>query len=346
MNFYLIKVFRNCVLLCLIVSLTCSCRPIKNENILNNRPDIVYFPDSVEASKLILSEDFDGFFDEVSPLERQIQTKTSDKEISSEEFKAFLATEVSNWSNDERQQIYEMIKDVRKLCDTLSPRIFPSPLRIIKVKTNHYGPDVYYTKGHNIYLPENIFKNFSKEVHFPILVHEIFHIISRNNPDLRHELYTYIGFYPPNKKVKLNGFLEQRKLTNPDAVSYQYVINLEHDGKTYKAIPLISSIFDSYRKSHKAFFDYLTFDMYELLEMENHYLAITNDTGKTTIPPEAMNSFFKQIKDNTQYIIHPEEIMADNFMLALLAYSKNDYSKFSPEGKELIMQITNRLKKL
>jgi len=329
------------------VTLMClSCQSIKKPKLDANRPDIVMFPDSAEASRLILSEDVEGFFSDVTPLERQIQLKALDREVSLSEFKDFLSREVSNWTIEENIQIYKMVQEVKKLCDTISPRLFPAPLRLIKIKTNHYGNDVYYTKGHNIFMPENIFKKFSTEVHFPILVHEVFHIISRYNPELRHDLYRLIGFELTEKPVELNSFLATRKLTNPDAVSYQYAINLNHEGQVYKAMPLINSRFDSYRASHKSFFDYLTFDMYELLEMQDKYLAITNEIGKTTIPPAAMESFFSQIKDNTQYIIHPEEIMADNFMLALMAYSKGDYSKFSPEGKELINKILDRLKKI
>lgn len=323
-----------------------SCKSLHNSQDRDNRPAIVTFPDSIQASKLIVGEDIEGFFSEVRPLERQIQLKETDKEISIEEFKEYLSTQVSNWTIEEKTALFEMVENVKKLCDTLSPRLFPADLRLIKIKTNHYGPDVYYTKGKNIYIPENIFKNFSKTIHFPILVHELFHIISRYDPELRHDLYGYIGYKIADKPVELNSFLNERKLTNPDAVSHHYYINLTYEGKDYKSIPMISSRWGQYKDSHKSFFDYLSFDMYELLEVGENYVAVTHEDGQTTLPSGAMESLFEQIKDNTQYIIHPEEIIADNFMLALIAYSKGDYSKFSPKGKELIDRIIMRLKQL
>jgi hypothetical protein len=62
--------------------------------------------------------------------------------------------------------------------------------------------------------------------------------------------------------------------------------------------------------------------------------------GKTTLPVTTTPVFFTKIKDNTRYIIHPEEIIADNFMLAVLAKDKKDYKKFSTEGKKLIESLT------
>jgi hypothetical protein len=55
--------------------------------------------------------------------------------------------------------------------------------------------------------------------------------------------------------------------------------------------------------------------------------------------------FFTKIKDNTQYIIHPDEIMADNFMFAVLAFSNDDYNRFSGTGKVLIKELLTILRK-
>ena len=62
------------------------------------------------------------------------------------------------------------------------------------------------------------------------------------------------------------------------------------------------------------------------------------------IVDDAMPSFFDQIKYNTQYIIHPDEILADNFMI--LAMSKKDPASINDldeAGKELLRKIENAL---
>lgn len=338
--------FRYGLFLLFVTLLTVSCKTTHSSQGFKERPAIVTFPDSIQASQLIISEDESEFFSDLKPLDRHIQMKTDDEDMSLEMYKDFLKSQVSNWKTEEKIQLYTLMEEVKKLCDTLSPRLFPPDLKLVKIKTDHYGRDVFYTKGRTVFVPENIFVSFAKDRYFPVFVHELFHIISRFHPEMRHELYGLIGFKPCDKPVELNDFLKNRKLTNPDAISYQYCIILEHEGRKYKAIPLIYSKFGQYKNSHTSFFDYLTFDMFELIELEHHYLAVTNNTGKSSLPPEVMESFFNQIKDNTQYIIHPEEIMADNFMLSLLAYSKGDYKKFSPEGKELIDSVLEILKKI
>ena len=51
-----------------------------------------------------------------------------------------------------------------------------------------------------------------------------------------------------------------------------------------------------------------------------------------------IGNFFEQVGRNTQYIIHPEEIMADNFTFAILG--KEDLS-----NPELVAEIKEVLSK-
>jgi predicted nucleic acid-binding Zn finger protein len=71
--------------------------------------------------------------------------------------------------------------------------------------------------------------------------------------------------------------------------------------------------------------------------------------GNTVKEPELLNGrpiiysmndvrgFFEQVGRNTQYILHPEEIMADNFVYAI-----NDRKKQPTQA--IISSIQNRLK--
>jgi hypothetical protein len=170
--------------------------------------------------------------------------------------------------------------------------------------------------------------------------------LSRYSPELRKDLYGMIGFSKSEKPIKLNSSLEKLLLTNPDGVSYQYTIDLDNEGKTVKAIPLITSKFDQFKSDQPKFFDYLNFDLYSLDDRGDHYVAKSTTKGQTLMPLTSTPTFFTKIKDNTQYIIHPDEIMADNFMLALQAYHKNAYGKFSKDGRVLIDQVLERLKQL
>ena len=61
------------------------------------------------------------------------------------------------------------------------------------------------------------------------------------------------------------------------------------------------------------------------------------------VPDDAMISFFDQIKFNTQYIIHPDEILADNFMILAMHKKYPDRYSLDEQGLALLEQIKNTL---
>jgi hypothetical protein len=260
-------------------------------------------------------------------------------------YKSYLSTQVSEWKTQEKDSILHVFEKVKKLCDGVSPRLFPSGIKLIKMKTGTYGPDVYFTRGKYICIPENIFDQIDMEKQLPVMLHEVFHILSRYNPVLREDLYGLIGFVPLSVPVRYNPDIAGSVLTNPDGVSQRYAVKLYDYRDTMLAVPVIRSKFRGYKPDVPSFFDYISFDLYKIVCNDTICVTISSAKGKTTVPPSCTSTFFKKIRDNTQYIIHPDEIMADNFMLAVLANQKNDYAKFSREGKTLIIQLLDRLRK-
>jgi hypothetical protein len=170
------------------------------------------------------------------------------------------------------------------------------------------------------------------------MLHEIWHILSRNNNTLKTQAYNLIGFKPFTKKIYAEEPLSKLMLTNPDGVSMDYTIDL---GDGINAIPIIKSTRKTFDMKSPRFFDYFNFDLYAV---DNDGKIITDINGGTTIPPENNSVFFNKIKDNTQYIIHPDEIIADNFMLAINANENQQFDKFSPEGSQLIKDFLVILK--
>ena len=55
--------------------------------------------------------------------------------------------------------------------------------------------------------------------------------------------------------------------------------------------------------------------------------------------------FQRQIKDNTSYIIHPDEVLADNFSFLMQDRNGQKISmRFSEEGKKLLTDLEGVLK--
>ncbi len=308
-------------------------------------PSIVYFLDSIEASKAIIDDKNEGFFDRISVLDMELQmhhnfTNQARSEILTQ-YKQFLKTEVLNWTKEEKYQLYQVFDSVRTLSHALNPRLYPDRLSLVKIRTNHYGDDVYYTRGNVIFIPENIFKRQSQPTLLPVMVHELFHVVSRGNPNLRKKLYGLIGFEPIPHFPNLCPVLQKQILSNPDGMDMQYAITLSD---SIQAIPIIFSETGKYNPGKKKYFDYLRFDLFRVrLGNDGEYVEC-DQNGKTTIPLSATPDFFQKIKDNTRYIIHPDEILADNFKIILLRKDDKDKENYSEQGNELLNQITTVLK--
>lgn len=325
---------------------TISCKSSKvSEDIATSKPSLVTFLDSTEASIAIVYDDPDGFYNTLSPIEVSIQMKnsaiaTKSKVDALKEYKRFIQSEVSTFNLDEKSILFETVTKVKKLVDLVNPRLWPAPLQIAKIKTNHLGADVFYTRGNVIFIPDNIFTQYSDERYVPIILHEIFHILSRRNTDFRTKSYSLVGFEKLAHDVVLPGSLSNIILSNPDGAHYNYGMQLND---STLVLPFITSKYGPYSDKHLSFFDYLDFNLYAIKKVDNYYMVEASASGQSTLNLRTTPTFFTKIKDNTQYIIHPDEIMADNFMLAILAYNNDEYDKFSKGGLDLIKDLQSIL---
>ena len=196
----------------------------------------------------------------------------------------------------------------------------PLPQRIYLVKTT--GRDesgAAYTRGRAIVFPAAKLKAEPMAIQ-RIICHELFHILSRANPDLKERLYQAIGF----KKcpgVQFPASLASRRLTNPDAPTNEHCIRVQVDGEPAWAVPILFANREKYEVgSGKELFDYLQFKFLLVdrssapLEVRPRYAG----TSPALVGMDGISGFFEQVGRNTKYIIHPEEILADNFALLVL----------------------------
>lgn len=328
-------------ILCIASLLSCRSNKSQSANTTEST-DIVTFVDSLGASKAIVEDDIDGFFDNISIVDMAIQLKTEKTFVSRasalKEYKSYLATEVLDWTDTEKILMNEIFDSIQTQVNRVNPKLMPKDIRLVKIKTTHYGPDVYYTRGHNIMIPENaLTRQGAREMLEPVMIHEVFHLISRYDKPLREKIYALIGFFPHNQKLDMPKTIRDRWLTNPDGVSTEYYIQLRDEEKMAKAIPLILSNKENFTAENPTFFSYLQFDLFEL--DESNGTIKHGDNLSTTLTDGMMPGFFEQIKDNTQYIIHPDEISADNFIYAVTRSNIQDPKRFSEEGNDLVNNI-------
>jgi hypothetical protein len=100
-------------------------------------------------------------------------------------------------------------------------------------------------------------------------------------------------------------------------------------GQQCLAVPILLSTARSYDVQRGGeFFEYLSFQFLVIngtnpLDLKPVY---ENSLPKL-LKPQVVSGFYEQVGRNTQYIIHPEEILADNF--ALLIFGEQNVA--SPE---------------
>jgi hypothetical protein len=174
-------------------------------------------------------------------------------------------------------------------------------------------------------------------------------VYSRLNPAKRAKLYQLIGF----KTVGLNQLdmpasLAERVLYNPDGVDFAQKIDLTlADGSKISAIPIIYAKTPGYKPGIEEFFGYLEFNLFKIEPTANNrYKVVVKEDGYSSVLNlESLTDFFKQIRDNTGYIIHPDEVLADNFSFIMVDKNGSKVSaRFSPAGKQLLTDIEYILK--
>jgi len=331
-----------------------NCKSSKKENaseVIESTEANLVFLDKAQSEAKIVTDATDGFFESISITDMSVQMKKADMSGSRSEaldqYRDYLKTEMQDFTDDEKEFMREVFVSAKTALDKINPKLLPEKIELIKTKPNHYGPDVYYTRELAIILPDNIFQERSVDAQMPVMLHEIFHILSRYNKDFREELYALIGFSAIKEELLLPREIEDKLLTNPDGVSRDYAINLvDEKGNTQMALPLIMSVKDRYQTNMPTFFSYLYFDLFPLVKIsENQVTLGLNKKGESALSSDHNANFFNQIKDNTQYIIHPDEIMADNFMMAVIANQNNSFVNFSEEGKKLLQDVLDVLRK-
>jgi hypothetical protein len=190
-------------------------------------------------------------------------------------------------------------------------------------------------------LPQSELNKSQKDLQ-KLICHELFHILSRQNPELRERLYGIIGFTKCNE-IALPPDLERRKITNPDAPRNDHFIRLTIAGQESLAVPILLSRVETYDvKRGGEFFAYLQFQflVVEKDGRSGNFKPVTEGSSPKLVGMERISGFMEQIGKNTDYIIHPEEILADNFALLVLDARTAASPEILQKMREVLMRKT------
>lgn len=264
---------------------------------------------TTEQGAVLLAKD-DRFLKSLSQFDCQARLQT-DREVTGSDVGKLSAAQVLAWTAEEQTTLREAIAAVG---ERMEPFDLPFPAKIILVKTTGKEEgNAAYCRRNAIVLPQRK-SNQRPAALQRLLIHELFHVLSSHNPELRSELYAIVGF-TTCQPIQMPPTLQNRKLTNPDAPQLDAYITLTVDGEPVAAVPVLFASTETYDvKRGGTFFDYLTFRLMAIEQSEKRWQPVLLDGQPRLLDPKSTASFHEQIGKNTGYIIHPDEILADNFV--------------------------------
>ncbi len=267
----------------------------------------VHFATVEEAQAFVTAHDM--YLDNLSPLDREIRLR-SGKPVSEAEYQAYASKQMLAWNQNEMSKLTPIVASAAK---KLGRWKLPWPKVVTLIKST--GDDEAHTahcRGNAVVLPLAEI-GISADRLEPLLIHELFHVLSRNNPELRDKLYAVIGF-EATQNIELPDALKPRRLTNPDAPLYQHAVKITVNGHPTWVTPILLGNADHYDPRRGGqLFDYLRVQLLVVEKQGDNWVWQPADGKPQLIDPKTSPGYFERIGRNTNYIIHPEEIIADNF---------------------------------
>ena len=229
-----------------------------------------------------------------------------------------MAETALEWSEEERRGFVDVLPRLQRF---LAPMRWNAPPSILLIKASDRLMDGFpHTRANAIVLQEEMLRDALAKPRLLdyLLAHETFHVLTRADAQLRDELYRAIGFQPC-ASTELPAALAELRFTNPDEPAQRYAIRLPRG----EVMPLVH--FDSQSIPRTS------------------WLPVERGPGKCRVRDERMTTaelegFYEQVGRNTGYVIHPEEILADNFALLFRPAAK-------PASSELLARIERILRR-
>lgn len=296
------------MLLQAMAGLTGTCNAAEPDEVPLVEETSVRFANVKEGGAALTAKD--AFVEALSRFDLQARLRMSE-EVTIEAWQKFAAGEVKEWKERERKVVSE---SVARLRERLGRYRLPLPKTILFIHTTgREEADAAYTRGTAVVLPDKVLAYPPSQLD-RLIVHELFHVLSRHHSALRKELYAIIGF-ETMEPISLPPSLADRKITNPDAPLIDCYIELTDGGQKYVAAPVLYSSAKQYDATRGgSLFSYLTFRLMVLERRVDHWQPVLRDGQAVVIDPKGLPAFFEKIGRNTNYIIHPDEILADNFV--------------------------------
>ena len=329
---YIISLMITAMMLALFSITSCGKSTVKSEQITHS------YASKEEGAELMLSnkEYYDGF------SQNDLDFKMQKKDATMEEYQSFAKEQVKDFSDEEKELLDEYFKNMNQ---TLRDNGYHLPKldEIVMIKTTmveEAGAGAY-THGTQIYFGSSIIegavsddektRESCREYLRVVLWHELFHCLTRCNPDFRTDMYKLIHFEVVPEDYPLPKSVADYHISNPDVEHHNSYATFHINGEDIKCFTDFVTT-KHFENKGESFFDCSTTALVPIDGTDIYYT------------PEQADNFDEVFGTNTDYVIDPEECMADNFSFAM-AYGEKGKDEKGYPNPEIIQGIIDYLSK-
>lgn len=237
-----------------------------------------------------------------------------------DEYIGYSAEQVLEFTPEEMQQVNDTLDWLQNVLEQ-NGLLLPDPGEITFVKSTCMETlgAAGYTTGGNIFLADLTFNPaiYSDDMFHELIVHELFHCLTRLHPEFRSAMYSLIHFTVLDQDIDVPEEILSQVIANPDVEHHNSYATFTIGGekKDCYLVFLTDSVFE---KPGDNFFSGM-------------YTGIVPLDGSRVYRTEDVPDFWNVIGRNTPYAEDPEEIMAVNFAYALLNLEQAYGNIKSPE---------------
>lgn len=291
-----------------------------------------HFADQDEAISCFLSNE--DYFNGFSTCD--LQYKTGKKDGTIEDYKEFGVSQMLEFTDSEKESIDKLMAEIEE--DIASNGYYipeVDEITFIKSTQDEENGSGAYTHGTQIYFGQSFVDLFTSDnpdyykYGKSILWHELFHCLTRNNPDFRAYMYSIINFTVQDNEYDIPPSVFDKYISNPDVEHHNAYATFHINGEDIDCYTVLIAT-KPFEKEGDSFFDCMETALVPVDGSDIYYV------------PDDADNFWDVFGMNTGYVIDPEECMADNFSYALTYGLEEDYE--SPEIIEAIIDYLSMQK--
>lgn len=248
----------------------------------------------------------DSYSRGLTKFDRMAKTRSLDPNVTESDYLQNCRSYVRGWTDDQVNYISMVVEEAHQRFSDLKISVkLPETIYFVASAGWEEGGARGYTREDAIYLNHT---QISKD----LVLHELFHVLTRYNVQKRDEIYATLRF------VKCNDldYQEDLRITNPDAPSLCHFVTFKYQNQENFGAIIIRS---AREYSGGGFFSYVEKKILLLEEHNSSFYPMRRDGKYVFIDFADASRLYSKIGRNTAYSIHQEEVSAEHFVALMTA---------------------------